>query len=135
MPDGQRAVHGLRLPVTGLFLVARIELNRELVVGELRTRPPQPCRSSRPCVRPGGPAAVCAATATVGGGSLDGSEVPMATDIPFALAVLAVLSTHRPSALRAFPPTLAVVDDRGPARSPTASPPSRRTGRSAVRSH
>lgn len=60
---------------------------------------------------------VSAATATVGGGGLDGSAVPMGTGIPFALAVLAVLavlSTHLPSALRAFPPTLAVADDRGP---------------------
>jgi NhaA family Na+:H+ antiporter len=59
------------------------------------------------------PAAVYAATATVGGGSLEGWAVPMATDIAFALAVLAVLSTHLPSALRAFLLTLAVVDDLG----------------------
>ncbi|WP_442819602.1 Na+/H+ antiporter NhaA [Streptomyces sp. NBC_00841] len=64
-------------------------------------------------------ASVSAATATVGEGSLDGSAVPMGTGIPFALAVLAVLSTHLPSALRALPPTPAAADDRGPARSPT----------------
>uniref|UniRef100_UPI0024A8C50C Na+/H+ antiporter NhaA n=1 Tax=Streptomyces sp. CC208A TaxID=3044573 RepID=UPI0024A8C50C len=45
--------------------------------------------------------------------SLDGWAVPMATDIAFALAVLAVISTHLPSALRAFLLTLAVVDDLG----------------------
>ena len=37
--------------------------------------------------------------------------MPIATDIAFALAVLAVLSTHLPTALRTFLLTLAVVDD------------------------
>lgn len=95
------------------FLIAGIELKRELVVGELRT----PATAALPVI-----AAVCgmvvpaglyALTATVGGGSLDGWAVPMATDIAFALAVLAVISTHLPSALRAFLLTLAVVDDLG----------------------
>ena len=36
---------------------------------------------------------------------------PTATDIAFAVAVLAVISTHLPSALRTFLLTLAVVDD------------------------
>ena len=37
--------------------------------------------------------------------------MPIATDIAFALAVLAVISTHLPTALRSFLLTLAVVDD------------------------
>ncbi|MCT4354649.1 Na+/H+ antiporter NhaA [Streptomyces sp. Je 1-79] len=95
------------------FLVAGIELKRELVVGELRT----PATAALPIV-----AALCgmAVPATLsllvtasGGGNLDGWAVPMATDIAFALAVLAVISTHLPSALRAFLLTLAVVDDLG----------------------
>ncbi|MFD8575597.1 Na+/H+ antiporter NhaA [Streptomyces sp. CH8.1] len=95
------------------FLVAGIELKRELVVGELRT----PATAALPVVAAVCgmivPAALYALTAGLGGGSLDGWAVPMATDIAFALAVLAVISTHLPSALRAFLLTLAVVDDLG----------------------
>ncbi|WP_128976083.1 Na+/H+ antiporter NhaA [Streptomyces roseicoloratus] len=95
------------------FLVAGIELKRELVVGELRT----PATAALPVVAAlcgmAVPAALYALTATAGGGSLEGWAVPMATDIAFALAVLAVISTHLPSALRAFLLTLAVVDDLG----------------------
>ncbi|WP_328297336.1 Na+/H+ antiporter NhaA [Streptomyces sp. NBC_00435] len=95
------------------FLVAGIELKRELVVGELRT----PATAALPVIAAmcgmAVPAALYAATAWVGGGSPDGWAVPMATDIAFALAVLAVISTHLPAALRAFLLTLAVVDDLG----------------------
>ncbi|MFC8583840.1 Na+/H+ antiporter NhaA [Streptomyces sp. NPDC057217] len=95
------------------FLVAGIELKREFVVGELRT----PATAALPVVAAlcgmAVPAALYTLTVTVGGGSTDGWAVPMATDIAFALAVLAVISTHLPSALRAFLLTLAVVDDLG----------------------
>lgn len=95
------------------FLVAGIELKRELVVGELRT----PATAALPVVAAlcgmAVPAALYLATTGLGGGRAQGWAVPMATDIAFALAVLAVLSTHLPSALRAFLLTLAVVDDLG----------------------
>ncbi|MFI6866593.1 Na+/H+ antiporter NhaA [Nocardia sp. NPDC050406] len=99
--------------LTIFFLVAGIELKRELVVGELRT----PATAILPAV-----AAVCGmvvpalvylAVVRTGGGELGGWAVPMATDIAFALAVLAVLNTHLPAAMRAFLLTLAVVDDLG----------------------
>ncbi|MEU8541118.1 Na+/H+ antiporter NhaA [Streptomyces sp. NPDC048717] len=93
------------------FFVAGVELKRELVAGELRN----PRAAALPVI-----AAVCGMAApalvytlvnAIGGGTLDGWAVPTATDIAFALAVLAVIGTSLPSALRAFLLTLAVVDD------------------------
>lgn len=99
--------------LTVFFLVAGIELKRELVLGELR----KPARAALPVIAAACgmivPAAVYLLTVGAGRGSPAGWAVPMATDIAFALAVLAVLSTHLPSALRAFLLTLAVVDDLG----------------------
>ncbi|MEV5791082.1 Na+/H+ antiporter NhaA [Streptomyces sp. NPDC052192] len=93
------------------FFVAGIELKRELVAGDLR----DPKAALLPVVAAvcgmAVPAVVYALTNVVGGGSLDGWAVPTATDIAFALAVLAVIGTSLPSALRAFLLTLAVVDD------------------------
>ena len=93
------------------FFVAGIELKRELVAGELR----DPKAAALPVVAAVcgmiAPAGVYALTNLVGGGSMDGWAVPTATDIAFALAVLAVIGTSLPSALRAFLLTLAVVDD------------------------
>ncbi|MFD9032612.1 Na+/H+ antiporter NhaA [Streptomyces sp. NPDC059567] len=93
------------------FFVAGIELKRELVAGELR----DPKAAALPVIAAicgmAVPALVYALTNAIGGGSMDGWAVPTATDIAFALAVLAVIGTSLPSALRAFLLTLAVVDD------------------------
>lgn len=99
--------------LTVFFLVAGIELKRELVAGELRT----PAAAALPVAAAlcgmAVPALLCVGLSSAGGGSTTAWAVPMATDIAFALAVLAVLSTSLPSALRAFLLTLAVVDDLG----------------------
>ncbi|WP_225798950.1 Na+/H+ antiporter NhaA [Streptomyces sp. NK15101] len=93
------------------FFVAGIELKRELVAGELR----DPKAAALPVVAAlcgmAAPALVYTLVNVIGDGSPDGWAVPTATDIAFALAVLAVIGTSLPSALRAFLLTLAVVDD------------------------
>ncbi|MEU9118512.1 Na+/H+ antiporter NhaA [Streptomyces sp. NPDC048506] len=93
------------------FFVAGIELKRELVVGELR----DPRAAALPVIAAvcgmATPAVVYALVSGIGGGSLQGWAVPTATDIAFALGVLAVIGTSLPAALRAFLLTLAVVDD------------------------
>ncbi|MFF5550980.1 Na+/H+ antiporter NhaA [Streptomyces olivaceoviridis] len=93
------------------FFVAGIELKRELVAGDLR----DPRAAVLPVVAAlcgmAAPALVYTLTNVAGHGSTQGWAVPTATDIAFALAVLAVIGTSLPSALRAFLLTLAVVDD------------------------
>lgn len=93
------------------FFVAGLELKREFVVGSLR----RPADALLPvaaalcgvlC-----PALIYLTVAGATGGPLGGWAVPAATDIAFALAVLAVVGSHLPTSLRAFLLTLAVVDD------------------------
>jgi NhaA family Na+:H+ antiporter len=94
------------------FFVAGLEVKREFVAGDLRDR--------RRAVLPvaaavGGMAAPAlvfiVVNLTAEGGDLSGWAIPSATDIAFALAVLAVISRHLPEELRTFLLTLAVVDD------------------------
>src|SRR3954449_10666127 len=92
------------------FFVAGLELKREFVAGDLR----DPRRAALPVAAAVGGMAAPAVIYTlvnVDGGGLRGWAIPTATDIAFALAVLAVISTHLPSGLRVFLLTLAVVDD------------------------
>ncbi|MCC6495194.1 MAG: Na+/H+ antiporter NhaA [Propionibacteriaceae bacterium] len=94
------------------FFVAGLELKREFVAGDLR----DPRRATLPIVAAVAGMAVPAALFVVvnlgaGPEALQGWAIPTATDIAFALAVLAVISTHLPTALRTFLLTLAVVDD------------------------
>ena len=88
------------------------ELKREFVAGDLR----DPGRAVLPIAAAVGGMVVPALIFvgfTVGGGdgAVRGWAIPTATDIAFAVAVLAVISTHLPGALRTFLLTLAVVDD------------------------
>jgi NhaA family Na+:H+ antiporter len=93
------------------FFVAGLELKREFVAGDLR----DPRKAALPVAAAVGGMAVPAVIYTVvnlgSDGGLTGWAIPTATDIAFALAVLAVISTHLPAALRTFLLTLAIVDD------------------------
>ncbi|WP_395656618.1 Na+/H+ antiporter NhaA [Nocardioides sp.] len=93
------------------FFVAGLELKREFVAGDLRN----PRRASLPVVAAVGgmvaPALIYVACNLGPNGEPGGWAIPTATDIAFAVAILAVISTHLPSGLRTFLLTLAVVDD------------------------
>ncbi|HEY6742927.1 MAG TPA: Na+/H+ antiporter NhaA [Lapillicoccus sp.] len=96
------------------FLVAGIELKREFVAGDLSDRSKAALPIAAAACGVAAPALLYAVTARLAGAEADvfrGWAIPTATDIAFALAVLAVIATHLPSALRSFLLTLAVVDD------------------------
>lgn len=98
--------------LTVFFFVVGLELKREMVVGELR----RPATALVPIVAAIGGMAVpalifVAVNASAADGDLRGWAVPTATDIAFAVAVLAVVGRNLPNSLRAFLLTLAVVDD------------------------
>lgn len=92
------------------FLLVAIELKHELTRGELAS----PSRALVPAVAALGgvaaPALIYLAT-TAGSGYERGWPVPTATDIAFALGVLAVFGRGLPGRVRAFLLALAVLDD------------------------
>ena len=113
LSSGTWAADGL---LAVFFFVAGLELKRELVAGELRDRR----RAVLPVAAALGGMVVPALLYVLvnqllapGGtaGALRGWAIPTATDIAFALAVLAVVGRHLPPGLRTFLLTLAVVDD------------------------
>ena len=94
------------------FFVVGLELKEEFVAGKLR--------NIRTAIVPiaaavGGvivPAVIYViVNLNSGGAALQGWAIPAATDIAFAVAVIAVVGRHLPPALRTFLLTLAVVDD------------------------
>ena len=93
------------------FFLVGLELKREFVAGDLRR--------VRTAIVPiaaafGGvalPAVIYLAITSQQDGLARGWAIPTATDIAFAVAVLAIIGSHLPSPLRIFLLTLAVVDD------------------------
>jgi len=93
------------------FFVAGLELKREFVVGELADRK----RATLPVVAAMGGVITPAVIAFVIGWGVPGMDrgwaIPVATDIAFALAVLAMTGSRIPAGARVFLLSLAVVDD------------------------
>ncbi len=92
------------------FFVAGLELKRELLVGSLRRPADAVVPVFAACCGVAVPALIFVVV-NRGTGNLVGWAVPAATDIAFALAILAVVGSALPTQLRAFLLTLAVVDD------------------------
>ncbi|MEO3861005.1 Na+/H+ antiporter NhaA [Acrocarpospora sp. B8E8] len=116
---GPAALH-LDLPVQAwaaegllavFFFIVGNELKQELVHGELR----DPRSAALPIVAAVGgaaaPAVIFVAFNFSRPEAVGGWGIPMATDIAFAVAVLAVVGPHLPAPLRTFLLTLAIVDD------------------------
>ncbi|MEH3088324.1 MAG: Na+/H+ antiporter NhaA [Microbacterium arborescens] len=95
------------------FFVVGVELKHEFVAGSLRS----PREAAVPVLAAVGgmivPAVVFVGVVAVSGDTdaLRGWAIPTATDIAFALAVLAIFGRGLPAGLRTFLLTLAVVDD------------------------
>ena len=110
-------VHDLRHLVndglmTLFFFVVGLEIKRELVVGELNDRK----KAMLPAVAALGGMVVPAvlyALFNAGTAGSPGWGIPMATDIAFAVGVLALLSDRIPPGLKVFLLSLAIVDDIG----------------------
>lgn len=108
MSLGHWAADGL---LAVFFFLAGLELKQEFVAGDLR----DPRRAVLPVAAAFGgvgiPAAIYALVNLASPVSLGGWAIPTATDIAFAMAVLAVIGSHLPTAMRTFLLTLAIVDD------------------------
>jgi NhaA family Na+:H+ antiporter len=98
--------------MTFFFFLAGLEIKRELVHGELSS----PRRALLPAAAALGGMLVPALIFFAIAGGTDGSDgwgIPMATDIAFAVGILALLARRIPASIRVFLLALAIADDIG----------------------
>jgi len=94
------------------FFVVGLEIKREMLVGELASVR----KAAIPIAAAVGGMAVPAiiyVAVNAGGPAMDGWAIPCATDIAFALGVMAMLGKRVPVQLKVFLMALAIVDDIG----------------------
>ncbi|MEO8520442.1 MAG: Na+/H+ antiporter NhaA [Acidobacteriota bacterium] len=93
------------------FLLVGLEIKREVRAGELAS----PRQAALPIAAALGGMVIPALTyvLTNGGAAVRGWAIPTATDIAFALGVLALVAPNAPRGLKIFLAALAIVDDMG----------------------